>query len=183
MLEKKLIYHCMTVLVLASLFPGSMPSFAHACDNPWGSRAGNTKMLTGLPKLEDVRLCLPAGFAGQVKEGGVSFSDPSDSAGVRGSLGLAISPGSNFSASDSEMEYQRLKGWLCQLANLSAGTLCTITRLKDNYFVLLKGLGINVYSEVYVHTGNGYMLALTAEAPSDAALSALRPVIQDADIP
>jgi len=173
----------MIFLVSLFLLLGNISIVAEACENPWGSEAANSQPRAGVPKPEDVRLCLPAGFSGVVGEEGVSFRDPKDSTGSKGSLGIAISPGSNYKYSDKEADYQRLQGWLCQLANISSGTRCTITRLKDDLFVQLKSLGIGVYSEVYIHTGDGYMLALTAEGPNEAALSSLRTVIQGANIP
>ncbi|MDP2156118.1 MAG: hypothetical protein Q8K68_00215 [Nitrospirota bacterium] len=170
------------IFAAAVLFFGSVMTAAQACENPWGS-VSEDKMRAGLPKVQEVRFCLPAGFVEEVREDGVSFRDPNDAAGSRGRLGAAISPGSNYQYSDNEKDYQRLQGWLCQLANISAGTRCAITRLKGNLFVLLKGLGIGVYSEIYIHTGDGYMVALTAEAPSESVLSSLRAVIQDANLP
>ena len=164
------------------LLCASRPAGAATCENSWGS-AAKSQPRAGVPKAEDVQLCLPAGFSVVIGEEGVSFRDPNDSTSSKGSLGIAISPDSTYSYSDKESDYLKLQGWLCQLANVSAGTRCTIIRLKNNLFVMLKSLGIGVYSEVYIHTGNGYMLALTAEAPNESALSLLRTVIEDANIP
>ncbi len=182
-MAKRLIMGLQIIFAAAVLFFGSVMTAAQACDNPWGSVSEDHKMRAGLPKVQEVRFCLPAGFVGEVREDGVSFRDPNDAAVSRGRLGVAISPGSNYQYSNDEMDYQRLQGWLCQLANISAGTRCAITRLKGNLFVLLKGLALGAHSEVYIHTGNGYMLALTAEAPSEAVLALLRAVIQDTNIP
>lgn len=183
MLKREIMVLQIILIAAVVMFFGSTLTVAQACENPWGNVSGNLKTRAGLPKAEDVGLCLPSGFAGVVREDGVSFRDPNDSAGSRGRLGVAISPGSNYQYSDDETDYHRFEGWLCQLANISAGTRCAITRLKNNLFVLLKDLGIGAYSEIYINTGNGYMLALSAEAPNEAALSLLRAVIQDANIP
>jgi hypothetical protein len=183
MAKRQIMVQFIIFLAVVVLYFGSMFTVAQACENPWGSVSENNKTRVDLPKVENVRLCLPDGFAGVMSEDGVNFKDPNDAAGTRGSLGIAITPGSNYSYSDNEMDYHGLEGWLCQLANISAGTRCAIIRLKGNLFVLLKGLGIGVYSEIYIHTGNGYMLALTAEAPNESTLSSLRAVIQDTNIP
>lgn len=183
MLKREIMVLQIILIAAMVMYFGSTLTVAQACENPWGNVSGNHKARAGLPKVEDVGLCLPSNFAGVVREDGVSFRDPNDAAGSRGRLGVAISPGSNFQYSDDEADYHRLEGWLCNLANISAGTRCAITRLKGNLFVLLKGLELGTHSEVYIHTGNGYMLALTAEAPSEAALSLLRAVMQDANIP
>lgn len=183
MTKKKVVVLSLVFLLRTFLLCANTPAEAEVCENPWGSMAANPQPRAGLPKVEDIRLCLPAGFSGVVGEEGVSFRDPKDSTGSKGSMGIAISPGSNYKYSDKEADYQRLQGWLCQLANISSGTRCTITRLKDDLFVQLQSLGIGVYSEVYIHTGDGYLLALTAEAPNEAALSSLRTVIHGANIP
>jgi len=49
--------------------------------------------------------------------------------------------------------------------------------------VVLKGLEVGSHTESYFHMGNGYLLALTAEAPNDETLASLRAVIQEVRIP
>jgi hypothetical protein len=44
-------------------------------------------------------------------------------------------------------------------------------------------LQVSVHTEAYIRIGNGYMLAITAEAPNDDALAVLKAVIQEAVIP
>lgn len=155
-----------------------------ACENPWGGVAAqDQKQRSGVPGPEDVRLCLPPGFIPEAKERGFVFRDPNDGAGARGRLGLAVTPDSQYKHSDSMEDYEKLKAWLCHLSNISEATLCTVTKIQGNLYVLLKGLQVSVHTEAYIRIGNGYMLAITAEAPNDDALAVLKAVIQEAVIP
>jgi hypothetical protein len=98
-------------------------------------------------------------------------------------LGIAVTLDSKYRHSDSKDEYERIKAWLCNLANISVGTVCSITEIRGSLFVLLRGLEINSHTESYIHMGNGYLLALSAEAPTGKALEQLRAVIRDARLP
>jgi hypothetical protein len=113
----------------------------------------------------------------------VAFFDPDDNQGKRGRLGLAVTTGKKYRKPDTEEEYERVKSWLCSLANTSTGTSCSMTRLQGKLFVLLKGLEIGTHTESYFQMGDGYLLALSAEAPNEEALALLRAVIWEVRLP
>ena len=170
------------VLAVTCIKPGHAAS-AGDCENPWGKAlpdkgAGSETITPG-----DVQLCLPMGFVPENREAGVAFSDPKDAEGKRGRLGLAISLDRKYQESDKDEEYERIKIWLCNLANTSVGTSCSIVRLKGVLFVLLHGLEVGTHTESYFHMGNGYLLALSAEAPDEDTLAVLRAVIREVKLP
>ena len=157
--------------------------FAQDCGNPWGGKTGEKPARSPVTKPEDVRLCLPAGFVPEEKEEGFAFSDPKDSKGEQGRMGIAVTLDSKYRHSDSKDEYERIKVWLCNLANTSIGTVCSVIEIRGSLFVLLKELQINSHTESYIHMGDGYLLALTAEAPTSEAMEQLRAVIHGARLP
>ncbi|HYQ48487.1 MAG TPA: hypothetical protein VEP69_05435 [Thermodesulfovibrionales bacterium] len=136
-----------------------------------------------MTKPEDIRLCLPPGFSAQEKEGGFAFSDSNDTKGEQGMIGIAVTVDSKYQHPTSRDEYERVKSWLCNLANTSMGTVCSLTEINGFIFVLLKGLEVGSHTESYIHMGNGFLLALTAEAPTGEALSRLRTVIAGVHLP
>jgi hypothetical protein len=96
---------------------------------------------------------------------------------------LAVSHDPKYREPEKDEEYERVKAWLCNLANTSVGTSCSITRLRGSLFVLLRSLELGSHTESYFHMGNGYLLALSAEAPNEEALALLRAVIQEVRLP
>lgn len=173
----------MAFLVFASCLWSCSPCSAQDCGNLWGG-AAEKKPGAGpviIPKY--VRLCLPHGFIPHEKDGGLAFYDPDDVEGKKGRLGLAVSDDGKYRKPYTDEEYERIKSWLCSLANTSAGTSCTMTRLQGTPFVLLKGLEIGTHTESYFQMGDGYLLALSAEAPNEEALALLRAVIQEVRLP
>ncbi|NJD56235.1 MAG: hypothetical protein FIA94_07515 [Nitrospirae bacterium] len=170
-------------LLLALFSYRDSSCFAQECGNPWGGNPGEISAGAPVTKPEDVRLCLPPGFVPENKDGGIAFSDPNDSKGEQGRLGIAVTVDSKYRKPESSDEYERVKAWLCNLANTSMGTVCSISEINGVFFVLLKGLEIGSHTESYIHMGNGYLLALTAEAPTGESLSRLRMVINGACLP
>ncbi len=165
------------------LMPGRAAAAAEVCGNPWG-----TALPAGSPgsetlKPEHVRLCLPAGFTAEARENSVVFRDLTDAKGARGRIGLAVSADRSYKHSDSREDYEKLKVKLCQLSNATAGTLCSVTQMQGKFFVVLKGLQAGVFSEVFFHIGDGYLLALTADAPDSDAYAVLQAVVQGAIVP
>ena len=171
------------IILAAFCMDSGRSASAGECENPWG-RAGSDQG-TGSAAItpEDIRLCLPAGFIAEKKEGGVAFSDPKDTEGKKGRLGLAISADQKYQKPERDDEYERIKAWLCSLANTSVGTSCSIVRLGGAPFVLLKSLEVGTHTESYFHMGNGYLLAVSAEAPNEETLALLRAVIQEVRLP
>ena len=182
-LKKQLNILAMAMLTVLSLLSGWTVAVAQVCENPWGNALPHNNLRSETLKPEDVRLCLPAGFIPESKDDGIMFRDPADTKGARGRIGLAISVDSKYKHSDIMEDYEKLKIWLCQLSNITAGTLCSVTKIQGQLYVLLKGVQVGVNSEAYIHIGNGYMLALTAEAPDDAAYAILSAVLRGAIIP
>ena len=170
-------------LILLPLLSGWASADAESCENLWGGSQSSSDLSSETLKPEHVRLCLPLRFIPEPREDGVVFRDPSDTNGSRGRIGLAIATDSKYAYSDVMEEYERLKITLCQLSNVTAGTLCSVTKIQGKLYVALKGLQVGVYSEAFIHVGKGYMLALTAEAPDSAAYLVLRTVLQSAVIP
>jgi hypothetical protein len=159
-------------------------AIAGGCENPWGKAASEGRSAaSGTVTHEHVQLCLPVGFVPENKEGGMAFSDPKDTEKKRGRLGLAVAVDGKYREPERDEEYEGIKAWLCSLANTSVGTSCSIVRLGGSLFVLLRSLEIGTHSESYFHMGNGYLLALSAEAPNEEALALLRPVIQGVRLP
>lgn len=173
----------MASLMIALCFWICLPASAQDCPNPWGSVANKMSEVRPVIIPEDIRLCLPPGFVPHKIDGGMAFYDPDDVEGKRGKLGLAVSIDGKYRKPDSEEEYERVRSWLCGLANTSLGTICSLTSLQGQQFVLLKSLEIGTYTESYLQMGNGYLLALSAEAPNDETLSLLRAVIQEVKLP
>jgi hypothetical protein len=170
-------------LMVVSCLLSCSPCSAQECGNPWGGEA-EKKPGAGLVIIpENIRLCLPPGFVPHEKDGGLAFYVPDDFEGKKGRLGLAVSADGKYRKPDTDEEYERIKSWLCSLANTSAGTSCTMTRLQGTPFVLLKGLEIGTHTESYFQMGDGYLLALSAEAPNEEALALLRAVIQEVRLP
>lgn len=169
-------------LLISLLFHYDL-AVAQDCGNPWGGNPGERSAGARVTKPEDVRLCLPPGFVAEEKEGGIAFSDPNDSKKEQGKMGIAVTVDSKYRKPESSDEHERVKAWLCNLANTSMGTICSITEINGVTFVLLKGLEIGSHTESYIHMGNGYLLALTAEAPTGEALSRLTTVIRGARLP
>jgi hypothetical protein len=182
-LKKQIRFLSLTMLMVLSLLSGWTVAVAQVCDNPWGTALQNNDLRSATLKPEDVHLCLPAGFIPESKEDGILFRDPADTKGTRGRIGLAISVDTKYKNSDLVEDYEKLKMWLCQLSNISAGTLCSVTKIQGKLYVVLKGVQVGANSEAYIHVGNGYMLALTAEAPDDAAYAILSAVLRGATIP
>ena len=182
-LKQQIRFLSLTMLTVLSLLAGWTMAVAQVCENPWGNALTNDNLRSEALKPEDVRLCLPAAFIPESKEDGIMFRDPADTKGARGRIGLAISVDSKYKHSDVMEDYEKLKIWLCQLSNVTAGTLCSVTKIQGKLYVLLKGVQVGVNSEAYIHIGNGYMLVLTAEAPNDAAYAILSAVIRGAIIP
>ena len=170
-------------LTAGLLLHGRAATIAEGCENPWGKAPSGSSAGSGVVTPEDVQLCLPPGFIPDKKDGGFAFYDPNDNDGKKGRLGLAVINDSKYRAPDKDEEYERIKVWLCNLANSSMGTSCSITRLQGGLFVVLKGLEIGSHTESYFHMGNGYLLALTAEAQNDETLASLRSVIQEVRLP
>jgi len=183
MSKKQLNVLTIALLMVLSLLSGWTAAVAQVCDNPWGTALQNNNLRSETLKPEDVHLCLPAGFIPESKEDGILFRDPADTKGARGRIGLAISVDTKYKNSDLVEDYEKLKMWLCQLSNISAGTLCSVTKIQGKLYVVLKGVQVGANSEAYIHVGNGYMLALTAEAPDDAAYAILSAVLRGATIP
>ena len=96
---------------------------------------------------------------------------------------MAVSADGKYRKPDTDDEYEKIKSWLCSLANTSVGTSCSMTRLQGSRFVLLKGLEIGTHTESYFQMGDGYLLAISAEAPTEEALAQLRTVIQEVRLP
>ena len=182
-LKQQIRFLSLTMLTVLSLLAGWTMAVAQVCENPWGNALTNDNLRSEALKPEDVRLCLPAAFIPESKDDGIMFRDPADTKGARGRIGLAISVDSKYKHSDIMEDYEKLKIWLCQLSNVTAGTLCSVTKIQGKLYVLLKGVQVGVNSEAYIHIGNGYMLVLTAEAPNDAAYAILSAVIRGAIIP
>ncbi len=173
----------MAFLMLASSLWNWSPCFAQDCGNPWGGTAERRPGAGPAIMPEDIRLCLPPGFIPQEKDGGLAFYAPDDIEGKKGRLGLAVSADGKYRKPETDAEYEKIKAWLCSLANTSAGTSCSMTRLQGSTFVLLKGLEIGTHTESYFQMGNGYLLALSAEAPTEEALALLRAVIREVRLP
>ena len=182
-LKQQIRFLSLTMLTVLSLLAGWTMAVAQVCENPWGNALTNDNLRSEALKPEDVRLCLPAGFIPESKDDGIMFRDPADTKGVRGRIGLAISVDGKYKHSDIMEDYEKLKIWLCQLSNITAGTLCSVTKIQGKLYVVLKGVQVGANSEAYIHVGNGYMLALTAEAPDDAAYAILSAVLRGATIP
>ena len=173
----------LTILLFSLFSLVASACFAQDCGNPWGGKSREKPAGSPVTKPEDVHLCLPAGFVPAEKEGGFAFFDAKDSKGEQGRLGIAVTLDSQYRHSDSTDDYVRIKAWLCNLANTSVGTVCSVTEIRGSLFVLLKGLEINSHTESYIHMGDGYLLALTAEAPTSEAMEQLREVIHGARLP
>jgi len=173
----------MTLVIFASCLWSCSTPAARDCDNPWGG--ATERRPGGGPAVipEDVRLCLPPGFIPQEKDGGLAFYDPDDIEGKKGRLGLAVSADGKYRKPNTDEEYEKIKSWLCSLANTSAGTSCSMIRLQGVRLVLLKGLEIGTHTESYFQMGDGYLLALSADAPTEKALAELRVVIQEVRLP
>ncbi len=173
----------MAFLMFASCLWSSLPSSAQECGNPWGGGEERKPGAGTAIIAEDIRLCLPPGFVPQEKESGLAFYDPDDVEGKKGRLGLAVSADGKYRKPDTDAEYDKIKSWLCSLANTSAGTSCSLTILQGSRFVLLKGLEIGTHTESYFQMGDGYLLVLSAEAPTEEALAQLRAVIREVRLP
>jgi len=150
------------------------------CANPWGgsSRTSNS------PEREQVRLCLPEGFSPVGEENGaLAFRDESASCGT---LYISISKDSQYHGTDDPKEYAKLKDWLLALMKSSSETKILgseMVTIDGKRFVAIRAAAKGKVSESSFHIGNGYLLALSAEAPNEAVLSTLGNVIRAAEIP
>lgn len=150
------------------------------CANEWG---GASRTSTP-PERDQIRLCLPKGFSPVGEENGaLAFRDESVS---RGSIYLSISPDSQYRGSNDPKDYKKLEELFVSLMKSSPETKILsseIVTIDGKRFVTIRATAKGKISESSIHIGNGYLLALSAEAPTEAALSTLSAVIRVAGIP